>query len=95
MDGSGLETVEDGFSREVMPSLAWLWITGDNQVTCGTLESDAKKGKLGYTCIDEGGRCDVEEPFRLAGGVCNAGEYNTAECYYDAGDCEGAELSSR
>jgi len=32
--------------------------------------------------------CDVEMPWWLGDGICDGGDYNTAACGYDGGDCD-------
>ena len=33
--------------------------------------------------------CTVDQPILVGDGVCEGGEYNTEECKWDGGDCDG------
>ena len=76
------------------PGLAYLWLTGNGNTTCGGLTAAPNQTQPtfpgGMQCVDDS-VCDVDLPYLLADDVCNGKKkgYNTKECQADGGDCKG------
>jgi hypothetical protein len=80
LDGSyDLCEVEPGAFFDT-PRVANVWV-GGSALNCTRLGLPG-----GVTCFDEVS-CDVEIITWVGDGVCDGGEYDTAACAWDGGDC--------
>ena len=63
-------------------TVQYVWLPG-SALNCTRL---APQLSGGAACFDDA-YCDVEWAFKVGNGYCNGGDYDTAECAWDGGDC--------